>query len=296
MSTGAQLSIMAIESVVEQGGNLSPVTTLACRITGAQSTLEVRWRHENETFTEANIGKYEVTINPLQPGNLTVLVITDLVYTDSGVYICEAMDSTTTSWVSATVELRLLSECTTHNIQCTHVLLVCLYCYTVQLNVNESSLIVNSNVSTVQLSCDMAGYVPPTSDLQWYRNGSMLQNSSDYIILYRNGNRNALLPSNSRAGPSVVSVLVITDPQVQDTGEYQCVIVSLNISDIVQLTVLAELTTTVTLTPSSPQTTTTTTNSECMRGCTDHDIYCTLSTQVLERPHPQLHYQILSFQ
>ena len=124
MSTGAQLSIMAIESVVEQGGNLNPVTTLGCRITGAQSTPEVRWRHENETFTEANIGKYEVTINPLQPGNLTVLVITDLVYTDSGVYMCEAMDNSS-SWVSATVELRLLSECTTHNIQCIHVLLVC---------------------------------------------------------------------------------------------------------------------------------------------------------------------------
>ena len=125
MSTGAQLSIMAIESVVEQGGNLNPVTTLGCRITGAQSTPEVRWRHENGTFTEANMGKYEVAIIPLQPGNLTVLTITDLVYTDSGVYICEAMDSTTTSWVSATVELRLLSKCTTHNIQCTHVLLVC---------------------------------------------------------------------------------------------------------------------------------------------------------------------------
>ena len=95
------------------------------------------------------------------------------------------------------------------------------------------------------------------------------------------------------AGPSVVSVLVIIDPQVQDTGEYQCVIVSLNISDTVQLTVLVELTTTVNLTPSSPQTTTTTTtttiNSECMRGCTDHVIYCTLSTQVLEYPRPQLY-------
>ena len=117
-STGAQLSIEAVESVVEQGATLFPVTTLGCRITGAQNTPEVRWRHENETFTEANTGKYEVTFNP---GNITVLTIKDLVYTDSGVYMCEAMDNTTSSWVSDTVELRLLSECTTHNIQCTHV-------------------------------------------------------------------------------------------------------------------------------------------------------------------------------
>ena len=58
------------------------------------------------------------------------------------------------------------------------------------------------------------------------------------MILYRNGERDALLPGIPVAGPSVVSVLVITDPQVQDTGEYQCVIVSLNISDTMQLTVL----------------------------------------------------------
>ena len=119
-SAGAQLSIVAIEPVVEQGGNLLPVTTLGCRITNVQDALVVRWRHENETFTQANSGKYEVTINPSQPGNITVLTIKDLVYTDSGVYMCEAMDNSS-SWVSATVELRLLSECTTHNIQCTHV-------------------------------------------------------------------------------------------------------------------------------------------------------------------------------
>ena len=124
MSTGAQLSIEAVLPVVEQGGNLFPVTTLGCIITGAQSTPIVRWRHENETSTELNTGKYVVTINPLQAGNIIVLTINNLVYTDSGVYICEVMDNSS-SWVSATAELRLLSECTTHNIQCTHVLLVC---------------------------------------------------------------------------------------------------------------------------------------------------------------------------
>ena len=116
-STGAQLSIVAVEPVVEQGANLLPVTTLGCRITDAQNTPVVRWRHENETFTELNTGKYVVTINSLQSDNITLLTINHLVYTDSGVYMCEAMDNSS-SWVSATVELRLLSECTTHNIQC----------------------------------------------------------------------------------------------------------------------------------------------------------------------------------
>ena len=126
VSTGAQLSIVAVEPVVEPGGNLILVTTMNCTITNVNGALVVRWRHESNTFTEANSGKYEVTINPAQqqPGNITILTINDLVYTDSGVYMCEAMDNSS-SWVSATVELRLLSECTTHNIQCIHVLLVC---------------------------------------------------------------------------------------------------------------------------------------------------------------------------
>ena len=73
MSTGAQLGIVADELVVEQGGNLLHVSTLVCRITGAQSTPVVRWKHENKTFTvEANSGKYKVTIHPLQSGIISL--------------------------------------------------------------------------------------------------------------------------------------------------------------------------------------------------------------------------------
>ena len=111
MSTGAQLSIEAVEPVVELGGNPFNVTALSCRITNAHSALVVRWRHESKTFTAANSEKYGVTTQTSPSDNITVLIIKPLVYTDSGVYLCEAMDNSS-SWVSATVELRLLSECT----------------------------------------------------------------------------------------------------------------------------------------------------------------------------------------
>ena len=42
--------------------------------------------------------------------NITQLLITDLVYNDSGMYICEAMDDVMTNYTSATVNLTLLSE------------------------------------------------------------------------------------------------------------------------------------------------------------------------------------------
>ena len=61
-----------------------------------------------------------------------------------------------------------------------------------------------SNVSSIRLSCDMAGFVPPVSDLQWFRNGMMLQNTSDYTILNEDGNRAALLPGTSQPGNSVL--------------------------------------------------------------------------------------------
>ena len=56
-------------------------------------------------------------------------------------------------------------------------------------------------------------------------------------ILNEDGNRAALLPGTSQPGNSVLSVLVISEPQVEDSGEYQCRIVSLDMSESIQLTV-----------------------------------------------------------
>ena len=109
------------------------------------------------------------------------------------------------------------------------------------LNASESSVTVFNNVSLIQLSCDMAGFVPPVSDLQWFRNGMMLQNTSDHTIFNEVGNRAALLPGSSQPESSILSVLIIHDPQVEDSGEYQCRIVSLNMSEIIQLTVSSSL-------------------------------------------------------
>ena len=92
------------------------------------------------------------------------------------------------------------------------------------------------NVSSVELSCDMAGYVPLVSDLQWFRGNVMIQNNSKFTVLYQDGSRQAQRPDTGK-GPSVVSILLITNPGLEDSGEYQCRIVSLGLSDSVQLMV-----------------------------------------------------------
>ena len=106
---------------------------------------------------------------------------------------------------------------------------------TAHLNASDP-VTVFDNVSSVELSCDMAGYVPPVSDLQWFRDGVMIQNSSNYTVLYRDGSRHSLRPVSGQS-PSVLSVLIITEPAVEDSGECQCRIVSLGLTESVQLMV-----------------------------------------------------------
>ena len=74
---------------------------------------------------------------------------------------------------------------------------------------------------SVQLSCDMAGHVPPASDLQWFNNSitDAIQRGIKYSILYLNGTRIAQSPGYSNIGPSI---LTIKNPRIQDSREYQC--------------------------------------------------------------------------
>ena len=120
-----------------------------------------------------------------------------------------------------------------------HIYLPVIIIYTASLNVGQFSVTVYSVASSVQLTCDMAGYVPGQSNLQWYRNDMMLQNSTKYTILYQGGNRSAVLPSGP--GASILSVLVINNPRVEDSGVYECRIVSLGIKDSALLTVVNQI-------------------------------------------------------
>ena len=88
-----------------------PTAALLCEVSDVQGTLVTRWRHDNETYTLSSGGRIQVSVSHDQQGNnITQLVINDLVYTDTGSYICEAMDDDMTNYTSATTNLTLLSE------------------------------------------------------------------------------------------------------------------------------------------------------------------------------------------
>ena len=193
------------------------------------------------------------------------LKILDLNHSDAGKYICGAVeeeeddddeDDDNLVAVNGTVCLILQGEVSCVLLHVDYIVanslsyLILVIVYTASLNVGQFSVMIYSVASSVQLSCDMAGYVPVQSDLQWYRNGMMLQNSTKYTILYQGGNRSAVLPSGP--GASILSVLVINNPHVEDSGEYECRIVSLGIKDIALLTVVNQIPVTATTTTPVP--------------------------------------------
>ena len=196
------------------------------------------------------------------------LKILDLNHSDAGKYICGAVeeedddddeDDDNLVAVNGTVCLILQGEVSCVLLHVDYIVanslsyLILVIVYTASLNVGQFSVMVYSVASSVQLSCDMAGYVPGQSNLQWYRNGMMLQNSTKYTILYQGGNRSAVLPSGP--GASILSVLVINNPHVEDSGEYESRIVSLGIKDIALLTVVNQIPVTATTTTPVPTST-----------------------------------------
>ena len=94
--------------------------------------------------------------------------------------------------------------------------------YVVHLNTIHPTVNSTTTSPAAELSCDMAGYVPPQSSLRWYRNGVLLTNSGRYSIVYRNGLRIAQKDGSNGTSRSILGVLVISPPMVQDSGQYQC--------------------------------------------------------------------------
>lgn len=92
----------------------------------------------------------------------------------------------------------------------------------VHLNANDS--ITSTTTSpTTELYCDMAGYVPPQSRLRWYRDGTLLENNQKYTTVYRDGQRKAQRDQERGSiSSSILGVLVIMSPSVEDSGLYEC--------------------------------------------------------------------------
>ena len=77
------------------------------------------------------------------------------------------------------------------------------------------------NITSVELSCDMAGFIPEDTALKWYKNNTLISSNSRVTVSYRNGLRKSFrefgFPVNSTE-----AVLTFTPPQTTDSGTYEC--------------------------------------------------------------------------
>ena len=97
-----------------------------------------------------------------------------------------------------------------------------------------------TNATSVELNCDMAGYVPPNTHLRWYRNNSLIEDTNRYSTVYRPGRYRAQKGRNATSN-SVLSVLIIKSPTLNDTGVYECRIADYNLTGTVYLNVTSLL-------------------------------------------------------
>ena len=67
----------------------------------------------------------------------------------------------------------------------------------------------------------MAGFIPEDSALKWYRNGELVVEDERVTVSYTPGKRSAAR-GDTMSVNSIVSVLTFTDPNENDTGEYEC--------------------------------------------------------------------------
>ena len=88
----------------------------------------------------------------------------------------------------------------------------------------------------VSLSCEMSLYLRPDRNLLWFRGGQQIMNTGRHIITYTDGDGTGQFGGNI-IGSSRVSTLVITEPQLSDSGTYTCAIRNTEHSHDIELTV-----------------------------------------------------------
>ena len=117
-----------------------------------------------------------------------------------------------------------------------------MYTFAVLLEVyptNQSNTMATlDNATDVSLSCEMSFYLRPDEDLQWFRGEERITgNTEKYTITYSDGSPALGQFGGDTIGSSQVSTLVISGPQISDSGTYTCAIRNTEHSQDMRLTV-----------------------------------------------------------
>ena len=104
-----------------------------------------------------------------------------------------------------------------------------------ELTADEQEIMTFDNATDVSLICEMSLYLHPDENLQWFR-GKQIINTEGHTVTYTNGTGMGQFGENT-IGSSRVSTLVISDPQLSDSGTYTCAIRDTEHSQDIELTV-----------------------------------------------------------
>lgn len=92
----------------------------------------------------------------------------------------------------------------------------------VELEAIPTAIVVSNTTESVELRCEMSGYIEPKINLLWLRNGERITEDSDkYDIRFEEGSKLSIF--NGMEALSRVSVLTVLDfKQQNDSGCYEC--------------------------------------------------------------------------
>ena len=126
-----------------------------------------------------------------------------------------------------------------------------------QVVANVTNFTVLDEVPETSLSCEMSLYLHPDVDLQWFRDGELINTTEmerhtvSFNVGIREGQSGGQVVQQSR-----VSTLVISEPQLSDSATYACAIRNTEHSQDIQLTVVTNFTDNVTVVNPPPPTAT----------------------------------------
>ena len=109
--------------------------------------------------------------------------------------------------------------------------------FTVKLSAENLEVLTFDNATEVALSCEMSLYLRPDEDLQWFRGEQQItSDAAKHTITYTDGSGQGQFGEDA-IGPSRVSTLVISQPQMSDSATYTCAIRNTDQSHEIELTV-----------------------------------------------------------
>ena len=171
--------------------------TLSCTVANSGS-FEWQWEHNGSPVDTSRSQMWIADAT-----RTSILVVDRLSYSDSGTYTCEVQHSTSDMPYSNNHDLNLNGGFIVLSVRYEYV----------------AAEVDGEEGGSAMLSCEMYGYL--TDEIEWVRDGELLQSGAGYAISTRPGDRTGQNGGETTTN-SVISDLTVFELEQQDGGTYVC--------------------------------------------------------------------------